>query len=72
MGAALVSLLKIMNGTFVASSRLLFALGRRGLVSQRVALIHPVNQTPSSAILWVGGATAAAVFLGGAILVPVT
>ena len=72
MAAALVSLLKIMNGVFVASSRLLFALGRRGLVSERVALIHPVNRTPSTAILWVGGATAGAVFLGSSILVPVT
>lgn len=72
MGAALVSLLKIMNGTFVASSRLIFALGRRGLVNERVGRIHPVNRTPSTAILWTGAATAAGVFLGGAILVPVT
>lgn len=72
MAAALVSLLKIMNGVFVAASRMLFALGRRRLVSERVALIHPVNQTPSTAVLWIGGASAAAVFLGGAILVPVT
>ena len=72
MGAALLSLLKIMNGTFVAASRLLFALGRRQLVSERVALIHPVNRTPSNAIVWVGGGTAAAIFFGSAILVPIT
>lgn len=72
MGAALVSLLKVMNGTFVASSRLLFALGRRGLIDARVGGIHPVNQTPSTAILWTGAATAVGVFMGAAILVPVT
>ena len=72
MAAALLSLLKILNGNFIAASRLLFALARRGLVRPSLAAVHPINRTPAAAILGVGAATAAAVFLGPAILVPVT
>ena len=70
--AALLSLFKCFNGNFVAASRLLFGIGRRGLISGRVGIVHPRNQTPSVAVLLVGGATAACMFLGDAILVPVT
>src|SRR5664279_3738115 len=35
LGAALLSLFKVFNGNFVAASRLLFAMGRRGLVDGR-------------------------------------
>lgn len=72
LAAALLSLFKVFNGNFVASSRLLFAMGRRGLIDRRVAEIHPRNQTPSVAVLWVGLATAACMFLGDAILVPIS
>jgi amino acid transporter len=68
----LLSLFKCFNGNFVAASRLLFGIGRRGLISGRIGIIHPRNQTPSVAVLLVGGATAACMFLGDAILVPVT
>jgi len=37
LAAALLSLLKCFNGNFVAASRLLFAMGRRGLIDERVA-----------------------------------
>lgn len=72
LAAALLSLFKVFNGNFVAASRLLFAMGRRGLVDGRLANVHPQNQTPATAVLWVGGATAACMFLGSAILVPIT
>jgi basic amino acid/polyamine antiporter, APA family len=72
MAAALLSLFKCFNGNFVASSRMLFAMGRRGLIDDRVATVHPVNQTPSRAVLCIGAATALCMFLGDAILVPVT
>lgn len=72
LAAALLSLFKCFNGNFVAASRLLFGIGRRGLISGRVGMVHPRNQTPSVAVLLVGGATAACMFLGDAILVPVT
>lgn len=70
--AALLSLFKCFNGNFVAASRLFFAMGRRGLVDSAVAQVHPSNQTPSVAVIWVGVATAVCMFLGDAILVPIT
>src|SRR5262249_11574753 len=70
--AALLSLFKVFNGNFVAASRLLFAMSRRGLVDERLAQVHPANQTPANAVVWVGIATGACMFLGSAILVPVT
>ena len=72
LAAALLSLFKVFNGNFVAASRLFFAMGRRGLVESTVSQIHPRNQTPSVAVVWVGIATAVCMFLGDAILVPIT
>jgi APA family basic amino acid/polyamine antiporter len=72
LAAALLSLFKCFNGNFVAASRLLFALGRRGLIAPRAGHIHPEHQTPSTAVLCIGLATAACMLLGDAILVPVT
>jgi amino acid transporter len=72
LATALLSLLRVFNGNYVAASRLLFALGRRGLVDSRLAKVHPVNRTPSVAVLCVGVATAAAIFLGDAVLIPIT
>lgn len=72
LAAALFSLFKVFNGNFIAASRLLFAMGRRGLLDPRVARVHAQNQTPSVAVICVGLATAACMFLGDAILVPIT
>lgn len=72
MSAALLSLFKVFNGNFVAASRLLFAMARRGLLDDRLASVHPRNQTPSAAVLAVGFATGLCMFLGSAILVPIS
>jgi amino acid transporter len=72
LAAALLSLFKCFNGNFVAASRLVFALGRRGMIDAGAGRIHPRHQTPSTAVLCVGGATAFCMLLGDAILVPVT
>ena len=72
MSAALLSLLKVFNGNFVAASRLLFAMARRGLLDDRLASVHPRNQTPSASVLAVGIATGLCMFLGSAILVPIS
>ena len=72
LAAALLSLVKCFNGNFVAASRLFFALGRRGMVDHRIGSIHAKHQTPSTAVLFIGLATAACMLLGDAILVPVT
>ncbi|MGD0987662.1 MAG: APC family permease [Candidatus Sulfotelmatobacter sp.] len=72
LAAALLSLIKCFNGNFVAASRLVFALGRRGMIHQRAGFVHPAHQTPSIAVLSIGVATAACMLLGDAILVPIT
>jgi APA family basic amino acid/polyamine antiporter len=72
LAAALLSLFKCFNGNFVAASRLVFALGRRGMVQPRIGVIHVQYQTPSAAVVCVAIATAACMLLGDAILVPVT
>lgn len=72
LAAALISLIKIFNGNFIAATRLLFALGRQGLVDRRLGGIHPVNLTPSSAVVCLGLLSAAAVFLGESILIPIS
>jgi basic amino acid/polyamine antiporter, APA family len=72
LAAALLSLVKCFNGNFIAASRLLFALGRRGMIDARLGQIHPRHQTPFAAVLSMGLATAACMLLGDAILVPIT
>jgi len=72
LAAALLSLVKCYNANVIVSSRMIFALGRRGLIDARAGHIHPRYQTPSTAVLCVGFVSAACMFLGDAILVPVT
>jgi len=71
MGSALVALVQAFNANIVASSRLLFAMSRRNLLNPRMSRVHPLNQTPSSAIIAVGVVTALTIFLGEALLVPI-
>jgi len=71
IAAGFLSLIKCFNGAMVASSRLLFGLGRRGLVLKGVAHIHPVNRTPSIAIVCLGFAAAVILFGGESMLVPI-
>ena len=70
--AALLSLLKIFNGNFVAATRLLFGISRRGLLPPALSRIDARFGTPSAAILLMAGFTVAASALGDAILVPVS
>jgi basic amino acid/polyamine antiporter, APA family len=71
MLSALVAVLRTFNGNMVASSRMLFAMGRRNMLDHRMGYVHPRNQTPSVAVIVVGIGTAFAVFLGQAGLVPI-
>lgn len=70
--AALLSLLKIFNGNFVAATRLMLAVGRRRLVHPSLARVHEVHGTPTSAIVLLATLTALASCLGDAVLVPIT
>src|SRR5467141_2755302 len=69
---ALFGLLQCFNGNFVASSRLLFAYGRRGSISLRFGEVHEKFLTPSVAILGITVGTLVGLLLGDALLVPVT
>ncbi len=69
---ALFGLLQCFNGNFVASSRLLFAYGRRRTIHPRFGEVHEKFLTPSVAILGITAGTLAALLLGDALLVPVT
>jgi basic amino acid/polyamine antiporter, APA family len=69
---AMFGLLQCFNGNFAASTRMIFAFSRNGSIPAPLARIHPRFQTPHNAILIIGAATLAALFLGDALLVPVT
>ncbi len=69
---ALFGLFQCFNGNFVASSRLLFAYGRRRSIPPRFGEVHEKFQTPSVAILAIMAGTLAGLLLGDALLVPVT
>jgi amino acid transporter len=69
---AMFGLFQCFNGNFVASSRLLFAFGRRRTIPSRFGEIHEKFQTPSAAVLGIAAGTLVALFLGDALLVPVT
>jgi len=69
---ALFGLFQCFNGNFVASSRLLFAYGRRGTIPPPFGEVHEKFLTPSVAILGITAGTLAGLLLGDALLVPVT
>lgn len=71
LGSALVALLQAFNANVVASSRLLYAMSRRNLLYPAIGRVHERNQTPSIAVIAVGVATGAVIFLGEALLVPI-
>lgn len=70
--AALASLLKVYNGNLVAGTRLLFAMGRGGLLPGHLGRVHPRFATPAAAVLAATLASAVATLLGDAVLVPIT
>src|SRR5256714_3409250 len=70
--AAFFGLFQCFNGNFVASSRLLFAYGRRQTIPAVFGRIHEKFQTPSAAVLGISLATIIGLLLGDALLVPVT
>lgn len=59
------------NGIFLASTRLLFACGRGGLLPAWFGVLDPKHKTPRNAILFSGAVALAGPFLGKAILIPI-
>lgn len=72
IAGALLSLIKVFNGNFVAATRLLFALGRRSLAPAALGRIHPRYGTPVVAVVCLTLVTALAACLGDAVLIPIT
>lgn len=70
--AAFISLLKIFNGNFLAATRMVFALGRRGMAPGVLGAVHDRFATPHVAVAFMAIVTAGASFLGDAVLVPVS
>ena len=69
---AMFGLFQCFNGNFVASSRLLFAYGRRRTIPPRFGEVHEKFLTPSVAVVGITVGTLTGVLLGDALLVPVT
>lgn len=69
---AMFGLFQCFNGNFVASSRMLFAFGRRGTIPARFGNVHREFLTPSMAVLGITAGTLGAQLLGDALLVPIT
>jgi len=72
LAGALLSLLKVLNGNFVAATRLVYALGRRSLVAPALGAVNPRFGTPAFAIGLIAAITALGPFLGDAVLVPIS
>jgi amino acid transporter len=69
---AFLSLFKVYNGNFVAATRMLFAIGRRGLVHSSLSALQPRFGTPVGAILLLSLITGGASLLGDSVLVPIS
>jgi amino acid transporter len=69
---AVVSLFKVFNGCFIAATRMVYGMGKRGLLHSSLASVHHRFRTPHLAIAFVGLVTVVATFLGDALLVPVS
>jgi amino acid transporter len=72
LAGAFLSLFKVFNGNFVAATRLLYAVGRRGLVHPSLSFVHPAFGTPTTAVLLLSSLTVGAALLGDAVLIPIT
>jgi amino acid transporter len=69
---AMFGLFQCFNGNFVASSRMLFAFGRRRTIHPSFGAVHAEFLTPSVAVLGITTGTLVGLLLGDALLVPVT
>jgi len=68
---ALLGLVTTLNGMYVASSRLLFSLGRGGMLPHWFARVHPSHHTPQNALLFVGVISLIGPFIGKFALSPI-
>jgi basic amino acid/polyamine antiporter, APA family len=69
---AVLSLFKVWNGCFVAATRLLYGMARRGMLHPALARVHARFLTPHGAIAFVTAWTVVGALLGDAALVPIS
>jgi len=72
MFGVVLSLLKVLNGNFLAATRLLYAMGSREMLGGPLGKVHSRFQTPAPAILLCGLVAVLAVPLGETILEPIS
>jgi amino acid transporter len=65
----LAGILTSWNGFLIGASRLVFALGRSGMLPEWFGKLHPRFRTPSNAILFIGALSIIAPFFGRKVLV---
>jgi len=70
MFCALLGLLTTWNGCFIAGTRVLFALGRGGLIPKAFGKVHPEYKTPYVAVIFTGIITLIGPFVGKSGLIP--
>ncbi|HPE32209.1 MAG TPA: APC family permease [Parvularculaceae bacterium] len=68
---AVLGLISTLNGMYIAASRLIFSLGRGGLLPHWFAGVHPVHHTPVNALLFVGAISLIGPFIGKWALIPI-
>ncbi|QFU82534.1 APC family permease [Natronorubrum aibiense] len=62
--AGIAGIMTSWNAFIIGGSRALFALAESGMIPKPLAKVHPEHNTPSNAILLVGGLSAIAPFFG--------
>ncbi|MBN1221929.1 MAG: APC family permease [Candidatus Aminicenantes bacterium] len=69
--AAFFGLITTLNATFLAASRVVFSMGRGGLLPKWFGEVSDKNRTPKNAILFVGFLTIIGSFVGKSFLLPI-
>jgi APA family basic amino acid/polyamine antiporter len=68
---ALLGLITSFNGCFIAACRVLFAMGRGGLLPRWFGRVHPLHKTPYRAVLFIALITLFGLFAGKSSLTPI-
>jgi amino acid transporter len=69
--AGLVGLLATWNALFIASSRLLYALARAGMIRHELAHVGAHSGVPINSVLFVGAFSGGCILLGRSALLPI-
>jgi APA family basic amino acid/polyamine antiporter len=69
--SAFLGLITSLNAFFIAATRLLFAMGRGGLISTWLGEVHETHQVPKNAILMLGLITVIGPFIGKSSILPI-